>query len=674
MISYRPDIDGLRTVAVVPVVLYHAGLPWLGGGFVGVDVFFVISGFLITSIIAPELEAGRFSLLRFYERRARRILPALFFVLAVSSAAAAVFLLPAAFEAFAGSLLSTLGFVSNIWFWATSTGYFAHASEFMPLLHTWSLAVEEQFYIFFPLALWVTMRWGRQPTVLIIGTVVILSLGLAIWATPRMPAASFYLLPTRAWELGFGALVALGVRPRRMHRTARELLSFVALAAILVPMVLYDATTVFPGLAAVTPVLGATLLLLIGTTGPSLVHRLLSMRWMVLIGLISYSLYLWHWPVLAFFRVGMADPTLPPALATLAVALSALMATLSWRFVERPFRIRPGTDPETGRTTGLRAAAIALYSVIGTAALAVVAGIILTSNGWPARVPRAVLAIDKAAQPSIIHRDCRRRYDLTDVCRIGAESRPGDQVDLLLIGDSHAAAVAEAVNVVAREAGLTGAYIGDVSCVPLLGILAGSTSGDATCRNLTRGAVDFVRENPSLRYVVIASRWVVNVDGTYMPNEPGERGSVRVLRSDPEVPVVPETATTNAQKVAHALPHTLDALSVNGAGILLLGPVPEVGWNVPDHLVANLRWGAPMPASPDIASVSERQAQTVEILETTSKARKDTTYVPVADRICTPACPTHDATTAYYWDDDHLSPQGATRLIAPLLRPYLAKE
>ena len=342
MISYRSDIDGLRAVAVVPVVLYHAGVPWLGGGFIGVDVFFVISGFLITSIIAPELESGKFSLLRFYERRARRILPALFFVLAASFLAATVMLLPGAFEAFGKSLLSTLGFVSNVWFWRSSTGYFAHASEFLPLLHTWSLAVEEQFYVFYPLALALLMRWGRRTMIVAIAATSLLSLALAVWATPQMPAASFYLLPTRAWELGFGALVALGVAPRRMHQTAREMLSAIALLAILVPMVFYDANTTFPGLAAVPPVLGATLLIMIGATGSSTLHRLLGARAIVSVGLISYSLYLWHWPVLAYFRVAVADPHLPVALAILAVGLSSAMAYLSWRYVERPFRVRPG--------------------------------------------------------------------------------------------------------------------------------------------------------------------------------------------------------------------------------------------------------------------------------------------------------------------------------------------
>lgn len=671
MIRYRSDIDGLRTVAVVPVVLYHSGVPWLGGGFIGVDVFFVISGFLITSIIAPECEAGQFSLLRFYERRARRILPALFFVLALSSAAAAVVLMPTAFSSYAGSLLSTLGFVSNIWFWTTSTAYFAHASEFLPLLHTWSLAVEEQFYIFFPLALWVTMRWGRQPTVVIIGVVTLLSLALAIWTTPRMPAGSFYLLPTRAWELGFGALLALGVGPRRLHRTAREILAAGALAAIVLPMLLYDGSTVFPGLAALPPVLGATVLIWTGVTGPSLMHRLLSLRAMVLIGLISYSLYLWHWPVLAFLRAGTASSTLPPALATFAVGLSMLMAFLSWRFVERPFRLRSGTDPETGKTTGLTGAAIARYSVIGTAAFAALAGVILLGNGWPHRVSDDVLAISADAKPTRFDLICMQRYTLDDACRIGVPTEAGDPVDLVLIGDSHAAAAAEAVDLAAHEAGLSGAFLGNVSCAPLLSVIAGTPDERANCARFMAEAVVFTQTTPGLNHIILAARWPVIAEGDLMPGEPGDPFPIRL---DPETFPNATDDTTNAEALRTALPHTLDALAAPGVQLLLLGPIPEVGWNVPDHLIAHLRWDIPLPESPTTDTVQKRQARAIDILEATSAVREDTALVAVADELCTPDCPTHDGTTAFYWDDDHLSPAGAVRLIAPLLQPYLRRD
>jgi len=668
MITYRRDIDGLRAVAVVPVVLYHAGVPWLGGGFVGVDVFFVISGFLITSIIAPELGDRRFSLLRFYERRARRILPALFFVLAASFPAAMVLLLPTDFEAYAGSLLATLGFVSNVWFW-TSTDYFARASELLPLLHTWSLAVEEQFYIAYPLALALLMRGGRRATIIVLGAAMLLSLGLSVWATPRMPAASFYLLPTRAWELGFGALIALGVRPRTLHRAARETLSVVALAAILGPVFLYDSDTTFPGLAALPPVLGTALLILVGATGSSAVHRLLGTRALVSVGLISYSLYLWHWPVLAYFRVHAAEPALPPAFAAAAVGISVAMAVLSWRYVERPFRIRPGADPAGGNRRGLSRRAVAGFSVGGTALAGAAAAAVLLGNGWPARIAPEALAVEAMAHPTRFGLGCLRRYSLDEVCRIGVATAAGDPVDLVLIGDSHAAAVAEAVDAAARDAGLSGAFIGNVSCAPLVGVIAGAPEQRENCRRFMQAAVAFAQQTPGLRYVVLASRWPVVVEGTLMPGEPGEPFPVRL---DPQAFPDASGSLSNSEAVRTALAGTLEALGAGGARILLLGPIPEVGWNVPDHLIANLRWGNPLPPDPDLASVLERQGTSIALLEEASAARDDTDFIPVAPRLCAPDCPTHDAGNAWYWDDDHLSPEGAVRWIAPLLRPHLA--
>jgi len=255
--NYRPDIDGLRAVAVLPVVFYHAGVAGFTGGFVGVDIFFVISGFLITSIIAPEVKEGRFSILRFYERRARRILPALFAVILASLVAGWFILVPADYDKMGQSIVSALLFVSNMWFWRNSGDYFGGATDYLPMLHTWSLAVEEQFYIFFPLLLMALHRIGRRLLLPAILVLVLGSLVLAAWATHRMPSASFYLLPTRIWELGVGSLLALGLVRAEAPRALREAAGGLGLVAVLAPVFLYDSQTPFPGLAALPPVLGA---------------------------------------------------------------------------------------------------------------------------------------------------------------------------------------------------------------------------------------------------------------------------------------------------------------------------------------------------------------------------------------------------------------------------------
>ena len=293
--KYRSDIDGLRAVAVLPVVFYHAGVPGFSGGFVGVDVFFVISGYLITQIIFDEMRKGQFSILSFYERRARRILPALFVVLTICLAAGWFLLFPDDYDQMARSAVSALLFSSNIWFWQNSGGYFGGTTDYLPLLHTWSLAVEEQFYIIFPLFLMALVRLGRRATSKFTLVLVIVSLSLAIWASPRMPSASFYILYTRIWELGVGSLLALHVGSIMPTRWVREILAAVGLLAILVPVTLYNSATLFPGVGALPPVFGAAALIWAGSAGthfagPATIVATISVRWSNVLFVVSLAL------------------------------------------------------------------------------------------------------------------------------------------------------------------------------------------------------------------------------------------------------------------------------------------------------------------------------------------------------------------------------------------------
>ena len=342
--QHRPEIDGLRALAVLPVLLFHAGVPGFSGGFVGVDIFFVISGYLITSIILADLQAERFRILSFYERRARRILPALFLVMGVTLALSLAFLAPADLVDFAYSVLATTGFLSNFLFWYES-GYFDSATEMKPLLHTWSLAVEEQYYLFFPVLL---IGLWRLPKRLFVGTMVVLgcfSLALAHWATtfaqdPRVVSGAFYLLPTRGWELLAGAALALPAPQRAapLPQRIREFLSTLGLLLIGYAVMGFDASTPFPSLWTGIPVLGAVLLIATAQGGTR-AQGLLSARPLVAIGLLSYSAYLWHQPILAFARHSL--PHVLPLQLSLALVLAALLlAFLSWRYVEQPFRNR----------------------------------------------------------------------------------------------------------------------------------------------------------------------------------------------------------------------------------------------------------------------------------------------------------------------------------------------
>lgn len=338
-IKYRPEIDGLRAVAVLSVMLFHAGVPGFSGGFVGVDVFFVISGFLITGILLKELAADRFSLADFYERRARRILPALFFVLLFCLCVGWMVLDPYAFKSLGEALVATALFGSNILFWR-GTSYFAAAFE-NPLLHTWSLGVEEQFYIFFPIFLWLVWRYVRRWLWCALILVALASLLISNWGVETgRNAAAFYLLPSRAFELLCGSLAALACFHKKLpvFRSAiTDVLSLLGAALVCAAVVIFDNETPFPGWRALVPTVGTALILLY-TRPESALGRLLTAPLLVGVGLVSYSAYLWHQPVFAFVRASEVNLGLFSSLGLILLCLA--MAWVSWRFIERPFRDR----------------------------------------------------------------------------------------------------------------------------------------------------------------------------------------------------------------------------------------------------------------------------------------------------------------------------------------------
>ena len=336
--KYRPDIDGLRAIAVLAVLFFHAGFAWLRSGFVGVDIFYVISGYLITSLLVDDLERGKFSLVLFYERRMRRIFPALFTVLLFCVAAAAVLLDPQEMIGFGKSLLTATFFVSNFYFWhsAQPAGYFDD-SNVKPLLHTWSLSVEEQFYLLFPLTLFLLFRWARNRVGIWLLALTAVSFALNIWMTAQRPVMAFYWFIPRAWELSIGALLALKAVPPLQNRATREIAGLLGIATIVCALRMISPDAPFPGYVALLPCVGAWLLIYAGQAGGSCVKTLLSFRPLVFIGVISYSLYLWHWPIIVFSK---HLPFVFSSNVEIAIALlgSTTAAFLSFEYIERPFR------------------------------------------------------------------------------------------------------------------------------------------------------------------------------------------------------------------------------------------------------------------------------------------------------------------------------------------------
>lgn len=433
---YRKEIDGLRALAVIPVVFFHAGFSAFSGGFVGVDVFFVISGYLITSLIISELQAGTFSIVRFYERRARRILPALFIVAVTSIIFAWFLLLPTDLKDFSQSLVAVSTFLSNYLFYLRA-GYFDSASELKPLLHTWSLSVEEQYYLIYPLFLFSIWRCGSRAMITSFVSIALLSLMLSQWHTAHNPNAGFYLLPSRAFELLIGAIISWYLIERqnklaKIHSLAlRQVGSIFGVVLIVIAIITLDNKLPFPGFLALIPTLGAACIIICATQG-TMIHKILASKIFVGIGLISYGTYLWHQPLFAFARhISIAEPS--SYIFILLSLLSIAIAFITWRYVETPFR-------KIGNFSRFQ---IFTFSSSGCLVLLGIGLLGHYTNGFPDRHSPSYLPFDYlsyAAQVTKTKKGLEGAACITEVaklCQLTNYSNPSKKI--LLVGDSHSA-------------------------------------------------------------------------------------------------------------------------------------------------------------------------------------------------------------------------------------------
>ena len=500
-LRHRTDIDGLRAVAILPIVLFHAGVSALAGGFVGVDIFFVISGYLITSIIARELGEGRFRLIEFYRRRAVRIFPALFVMCAIVLAFGAWRLLPLEFARLANSTMAALAFGSNIYFWLV-TNYFAPEAEVLPLLHTWSLGVEEQFYIFFPLGMIVLARFARGRYALMLALAAVLSFAGGWFVARGSPVAAFYLLPVRAWELLAGALVAVSgiTSSARPGQRGRELIAAIGAALVVAAIVFVRDGPGFPIPQALVPVAGTALIIACGEH--TAVGRALSLGVLRYIGRISYSTYLWHWPIIAFWRIetGIA---LDWAETVCLVAASLAMGALSYHLVERPFMDRYRKQGSSWRIVMVGVGALA-------AGVAATALLLATAPNWrriDPQVARIAAYDDYLAQPEYQYQfrrgPCFRGEAQAALKFIPREctALSATKPNVVVLGDSYAAQYWRAVAL--RLPGSNVMQAAASGCRPLLG-----TGGDVRCREVVDYVLGPLLQSGRLSTVVLAGRWL----------------------------------------------------------------------------------------------------------------------------------------------------------------------
>jgi peptidoglycan/LPS O-acetylase OafA/YrhL len=642
---HLPHVDGLRALAVLAVLAFHAAVPGVGGGYAGVDIFFVISGFVITRLIARQQAEGTFRLAHFWARRVRRLLPAYAPVLAFVLVATWLVYMPADLARAGRALAAVSVFASNILFWQES-GYFSAQAEVKPLLHTWSLAVEEQFYLLYPLLLPLLLRGGARRTAWVLVGAGVLSLAAATVMLRVDAAAAFYLLPTRAWELLMGAALVFAPLPAARWRS---IAAAAGVAAMLAAVFLYDAATPFPGVAALLPCGGAALAIWAGQGGEPVTRALFGNAPAQFFGRISYGLYLWHWPLLAVWRYAHFG-ALDWRAGVPLLALAVLLAWISYHVVEQPFR--------EGRLRRVPAWAIVL-AVSGTG---VVAGaLLIRGGGYPQRLPaaaRAILAVQTLdRQPGCM--SGRPAYRAPAVsCRYGARV-PADTV---VWGDSHAHAL---VDTLGREMGTRGRavrFLGTFACPPVAGVARANVID--TCAAYNAQALAWLVRTRAIRHVVLMARhpaYLLGPTTAWGPSEGSDETAIRLL------PVAGAPDAPLAAGYLARLERTVAALRAAGKQVTLVLPVPEVAYSVPEVLALKSLRGEPVAFDRPRAMYDARAGAIRAALRAIAGRRGAATVDPAAFLCDARACRTAEGGRPLYYDDDHLAPLGAGKLAALLL-------
>ncbi len=643
------------------------------GGYVGVDVVFVISGYLITSIILSDQEAGRFTLIGFYERRARRILPALLFVIVCCLPFAWLWMAPAALASFAASIVATATFSNNIAL-MFATGYFSPWVEGKPLLHTWSLGVEEQFYVVFPLFVLLCLRRGKRQFVAITTAVALASLALSELGARYFIEINFYSSLARAWELLLGSLVALYLRDREPadSRTS-ELLSFAGVFLIAYSIIAFDEATPFPSVYALAPTLGAASIILFAKP-KSLATRLLSCKVFVGIGLISYSAYLWHQPLFAFARVRLIDEPDATVMATLCLATFAL-AYVSWQFVERPFRRRSMLTRNQ-----LFAAALAVTIVLTTASAVgyVNGGFVGRFTGEAADAAALMekrTSRDDASECVPVGSVSPEFFPASERCAFGAV-QSGSVV--VVLGDSHAGVLPQSLDSRLEAAGFLGILESNADCHPIPNLYTGEHSFPdyvETCSAYHRSVIARVTElRPAA--IVVAVRWAFQLypvenfieEHTYNNGEGGVEHDdyfESFALENGSFVQTPEAKTRTVVAYIRELVGTQ-------VPIVLVYPIPETGWNIPNRNFKEIMFGN---GRPDTLSTSynrylERNRFTISTLDAIGNY-PNLFRVRPSERLCNTyvegRCVAQIDGQPLYFDEDHLTFAGTELFVQDIM-------
>jgi len=657
--KYRPEVDGLRAVAVVPVIFFHAGVESLTGGFIGVDIFFVISGYLIAYLLLEDKSKGKFSLLDFYERRIRRILPALFFVILVTTALAWFIMLPSQMKEYSQSILAVLAFSSNIFFYFKS-GYFSSTIDEKPLVHTWSLAVEEQFYILFPLLMFLSWRFLKHNLKWLLIAGVVSSYILAEFLSRTHPELSFYLMPTRAWELLLGALCAQHIHNSGGKLYSNNVAAFFGFLLILGSIFFLTEHLPHPSFYTIPAVVGSCLVILFANN--TFVGSLLSSKLFVAIGLISYSAYLWHQPILAMIRIKSFEEPGQIALISLA-SLSFLLAAISYRFVERPFREKlNGVYRLSIKTTllvlGSLAIVIAAFGVLGH-----------IKNGFYERfsMPSDVASTIERSTNAYACFDLP--YPHTSEkwgCDIGAGDS-ADNYDFLVWGDSHLLVSFNSFVTAAQNTDQKGFYAGIRQCTPFLGVHAlRYDQEERNCYQLNKRVFEFVKSK-KIPKLILVSRWSYYSTGGY----DGDTYSYIGLSPDSD-----RSPEMTRKAYLSGLEHTIAAYSEIGVEVVFMEQVPQQKFHPEELYYLAFSGGDPGENLNRFSVAKEEhlsmQKFVMDVFRYEVGKHDNLSILYTTDVYCDDKCSVGTDKHSFYFDQDHVSVEGAKKLV-PAIEAALQK-
>lgn len=645
--KYRAEIDGLRAVAVALVVLFHLGLGF-SGGYVGVDIFFVISGYLITRIILEKQSNNTWSFPHFWYRRFMRLAPALTGMVLAVLIAGYFLLLPGDYKNVAEAAIAQFFMVANIYVWQT-TGYFDGPSGIRPLLHGWSLAVEEQFYLIYPIFIVLLARLSQRIVVAGMLMVAAVSLLMSEYGAQHHPVVTFLLLPTRAWELLLGGLLVKFPKPNANLAKIFPFLGYVGLAAIFLASIFFSEQTRFPGFSALVPCLGAAAIILSTSIKPSGVRRLLSWAPLVFVGQISYSIYLWHWPIIAFWSYHNLGVVPDVWTAAQLLVLTMCCGYLSWIFFEQPFRIKSSSEslsPSLKPTTRL----------VGMVASCVsIAVSIIYYNGFESRLSPVARSVNEVGISKILARNpnTAKRGKFP---RYGSTGNNKETIDFIVWGDSHALQLDSLIGEMARGTGKQGVIAAMPGTVPAIGVWR--TWRKDYEREWNENVIQWI-EKKDIKDVILVCFWSQRIGAMPVVNS-------RYLVSGPNIDS--KTPDQAARALAEGLEKTIKRLADDGRNVWVVGQMPFTSGDPKREWLMNEYFGSPSATDKTSQPYLLAKRKVDHLLDSLNAPFKklDSDVQVFKEK---EAIPLVIDGTCLWFDKDHLSVDGANLVLAELFSP-----